>query len=179
MGTLGATETHNECRIRATRLSSESRPRADPGPASGRMSPAPGRRPRPGLTHTRAYFTHVTRVADEILRARGCIGPHAAVLAVAAPPPMLAYAAAAALLAPGVPPPVLADGDAAAAALLAPCTWCAAGRAYSCRGRRSPCTGCAAARARTACVASAAVLADGGAGPARADGSGLPDHLIT
>ena len=33
--------THNECRTRATRGSSEARPRVDPGPAGGRVSSAP------------------------------------------------------------------------------------------------------------------------------------------
>ena len=34
--------THSECRTGATRSPSESRPRADPGPAGGRVSPDPG-----------------------------------------------------------------------------------------------------------------------------------------
>ena len=34
--------THSECRTGATRSPSESRPRADPGPAGGLVSPDPG-----------------------------------------------------------------------------------------------------------------------------------------
>ena len=44
-GTGGGREppgTHSECRTGATRSPSESRPRADPGPAGGRVSPDPG-----------------------------------------------------------------------------------------------------------------------------------------
>ena len=48
--------THNVCRTRDTRRSSEARPRADPGPAGSRVSPPPGRRPRAD-THTRALYT--------------------------------------------------------------------------------------------------------------------------
>ena len=60
-GTGGGREppgTHNVCRTRDTRRSSEARPRADPGPAGSRVSPPPGRRPRadthPG--HRRGYL---------------------------------------------------------------------------------------------------------------------------
>ena len=110
-----------------------------PGTREGLVRPDPDRRPcelrPPGLTHTLAYFTHVTRVADEVLHARGYIRPHAALL-IAAMPPVLTDAAAAALLADAAHPPVLAEAaatavlavvalppmlaDAAAAALLAP-----------------------------------------------------------
>ena len=91
-----------------------------PGTREGLVRPDPDRRPcelrPPGLTHTLAYFTHVTRVADEVLHARGYIRPHAALL-IAAMPPVLTDAAAAALLAAAALPTVLAD--AAAAAVLA------------------------------------------------------------
>ena len=102
--------THNECRTRDTRGSSEARPRADRRPCELRP---------PGLTHTLAYFTHVTRVADEVLHARGYIRPHAALLAIAAMPPVLTDAAAAALLALAALPPVLAEAGAATRLALA------------------------------------------------------------
>ena len=50
------------------------------------------------FVHTLAYFTHVTRVADEVLHARGCIRPQAALVAMTAMPPVLTDAATAALL---------------------------------------------------------------------------------
>ena len=61
----------------------------------------------PGLTHTHAYFTHEIRVdcralvyaayffsvqfrvPEEVLHARGFVRPHAAILAMAAMPPVL------------------------------------------------------------------------------------------
>ena len=110
--------------------------RPDPGPTPGR--PVAERRPcelRPPRadTHTRdlAYFTHATRVADEILHAHGYMRHHAALLqllateddeivhAVPAPPSMLAHAAAATVLAAVALPPVLADATAAALLALA------------------------------------------------------------
>ena len=72
------------------------------------MSPPPGRRPRAD-THTCVLYTRHIRVADEVLHARGDIRHHAALLALAALPPVLADAAAAAVLAPAGLPPVLAE----------------------------------------------------------------------
>ena len=124
---------------------------------SSSSPPSSSRGVDPGLTHIRAYFTHDTRVAEELLHAREFIRPHAALLAAAAPLAVLADAAATAVLA------LAARCRPCSQMLLSPhslqllrrgrlrrcccrrtaCTCCDSARARRCRCRRSPCT-CAA-----------------------------------
>ena len=115
---------------RATRGSSEARPRVEPGPVGGRVRSAP-----PGLradTHTRVLYTRHMRSR----RGPPCSWihktAHAALLALAAMPPVLA--------------------ERRCRCRRSPCTCCAAARARRSCCRRSPCTCCAAARARTSCL---------------------------
>ena len=155
--------THNVCRTRDTRRSSEARPRADPGPAGSRVSPPPGRRPRAD-THTGVLYTrhkssrrgppcswmHKTPrralcTCGAPARARRCRRRHS---------PCTVCAAAHARRGRRRRTPCRCCAAARVhkgRCRRSPCTCYAAAHARRGRCRRSPCTCCAAARARTSC----------------------------
>ena len=137
--------THNVCRTRDTRRSSEARPRADPGPAGSRVSPPPGRRPRAD-THTRVLYTR----HKSSQRGPPCSWMHKTTRRT----PCNSRDAARAHRCRRRRTPCsccAADRARRCCCRRTPCTGCAAARARRCLCRRSPCTGCAAGRARRSC----------------------------